>query len=99
MAKIDVAATIQETDELLKRKDSLLQEIADNRFLLRAAVRSGNASKEQKEWIEETFPEQKTKTPEERVQAAKDRLADVEKKAKEKAAKENSSKTTTRAAA
>jgi hypothetical protein len=84
MAKIDVAGTIKETDELLTQKDEILQQIADNRFLLRAAVRAKQATAEQANWIKETFPEQKTRTPEERVKAAEERLAEVRAKANSK---------------
>jgi hypothetical protein len=80
MARIDVAATIQETSDLLEQKDSVLSQISDNRYLLRASVRSGQASAEQASWIEETFPTQKTKTPEERIAEAEARVADLKSK-------------------
>lgn len=99
MAKIDVQATIEETADLLAKKDELQTQIADNRFLLRAAVRSKQATKEQAEWVEKEFPTQATKTPEERVQARREALEDAERKAKEAAAKSNSKATRSRAAA
>ena len=97
MAKIDVAATIQETSDLLEQKDELLSQISDNRFLLRAAVRAKQTSAEQTRWIQETFPEQQTKTPEERVAAREAALKDAQDKAAKAAA--NSKGTRSRAAA
>lgn len=83
MATIDVAATITETDELLEEKQRIIDEIAENRTLLRGAVKNKKASPEQAKWIRDTFPEQQSKTAEERVKAAEEKLQD----AKDKAAK------------
>lgn len=81
MATIDVAATIEETDELFEEKDRVLGEIAENRTLLRGAVRNKKVTAEQAKWIAETFPEQEKRTPEQRVKDAQDKLKDAQEKA------------------
>lgn len=88
MATINVAETIEETVDLFDEKERIAGEIAENRTLLRGAVRNKKVTAEQAKWIGENFPEQEKKTPAQRVKEAQERVKELEKKAAEAAAKD-----------
>jgi hypothetical protein len=69
MANINVKGLIKEADAALKERDRIKQELAPVtertaalRELLRYAVVAGEATEDEKAWIDETFPPRQRKS-------------------------------------
>lgn len=75
MANINVAGLIKDCDAAIQEKINAMDKVSGLRELLRFAVRAGEATEEQAEWIQETFPIQARKTNEERVAELEGQLA------------------------
>lgn len=56
MANVNVAGLIKEADAALKQKDEIREKVAGLREILRFAVKAGEASAAEAEWVTKAFP-------------------------------------------
>lgn len=75
MANINVAGLIKECDSAIQQKAEATEKVAALRELLRYAVKAGEATDEQAQWVEDAFPTRDRKTAEERVAELEEQLA------------------------